>query len=131
MLYKRGRCIPVWNAPLPVSEGLCPDCDLPAEGGLAGRHRNGLAKDGGHLALLELALLATAGARRRHIPALLEGDSDAVLVIIAVLGVPQQVSRLVSLKGDAAGVAGDRDGPNIAGNLSDNRHNNLRPFKGE
>lgn len=92
--------------------------------------RDGFAEDLGNLVLLELARLATAGARCRHILALDIGDGDAILVVIAILDVPAQVGRLVRLESDAAGAAGDRKGPNITGNMS-NLHKNLRPFKGE
>lgn len=103
---------------------------LAVDGVLTFRHRNGLAEDSGNLALLELAHLAAAGARCRHILALDIGDGKAILVVVAVLEVPAQVGRLVRLESDTTGGAGDRKGPNIAINMSD-RHKNLRPFKGK
>lgn len=109
---------------------VLPPAVLPVERNFAGSKRNGGAEDGGNLAVQELVLLIAAGARRRHILALLAGDGDAVPLLVGVCDVPPQVSRLVDLKGDAAGGAGDRKGPNITSDTSD-LHKNLRPFKGE
>lgn len=116
---------------MPVSEGLCPVKGLAVDGILAFRHRDGIAKDGGDLAVLEIMHRVAAGARNRHILALDIGDGATILVVIAILDVPAQVGGFVRLKGDTAGVAGDRDGPNVTDNLSNSSHNNLRPFKGE
>lgn len=92
--------------------------------------RDGFAEDLGNLVLLELARLATAGARCRHILALDIGDGDAILVVIAILDVPAHVGRHLNVKADATVLALEGEGPNVTGNTR-NSHKNLRPFKGE
>lgn len=102
-----------------------------ADGSFARSKRDCFAKDGGHLTVLELVLRLAAGAGGGHEPALLRGDGLAVDALVAVLDVPGHIGGVMQRERDTAGFAVDVEGPNVTGNLRNDRHNNLRPFKGE
>lgn len=81
---------------------------------------------------MDLVILPTEGALGGHIAPLELGDSLAIDLGIGVLAMPEHIGGIVDHEGDATigAVAGDRNRPNVAGDISDSSHNNLRPFKG-